>query len=193
MNIELMRLLHNIVRIGVVTEINIDTWEVRVQTGGLTTNWIRWNSGRAGKFRIWIPPSPGEQVLILCPGGNPETAVSAGSLYSNDNPPPGSLENEMVITAPDGAVFRYNAQESALTATGIKTATITAETRITLDTPRVECTQHLKAKTFELTEGGKMTGNITHTGGSLTSNGITVHSHVHGGVRSGGDTSGGPQ
>lgn len=55
MNIELMRLLENIVRIGVVTEINTDTWEVRVQTGGLTTNWIRWNSGRAGKFKIWIP------------------------------------------------------------------------------------------------------------------------------------------
>ena len=66
MNIELMRLLENIVRIGVVTEINTDTWEVRVQTGGLTTNWIRWNSGRAGKFKIWIPPSPDEQVFLLC-------------------------------------------------------------------------------------------------------------------------------
>ncbi|EHL6538958.1 phage baseplate assembly protein V [Escherichia coli] len=193
MNIELMRLLHNIVRIGVVTEINTDTWEVRVQSGGLTTNWIRWNCGRAGKFKIWIPPSPGEQVLLLCPGGTPETAVSAGSLYSKGNPPPGSLENEMVISAPDGAEFRYDAGKSELTAMGIKTARIIAETKITLDTPSVECTQHLKAKTFELTEGGKMTGNITHTGGSLTSNGITVHKHVHSGVRSGGDTSGGPQ
>ena len=158
MNIELMRLLENIVRIGVVTEINTDTWEVRVQTGG-----------------------------------NPETAVSAGSLYSNDNPPPGSLENEMVITAPDGAEFRYNAQESSLTARGIKTATITAETSITLDAPKVECTQLLKTKTFELTSGGTMKGNVKHSGGSLESNGITVHTHVHSGVKSGSDTSGGPQ
>ena len=193
MNIELMRLLENIVRIGVVTEINTDTWEVRVQTGGLTTNWIRWNSGRAGKFKIWIPPSPDEQVFLLCPGGNPETAVSAGSLYSNDNPPPGSLENEMVITAPDGAEFRYNAQESSLTARGIKTATITAETSITLDAPKVEWTQLLKTKTFELTSGGTMKGNVKHSGGSLESNGITVHTHVHSGVKSGSDTSGGPQ
>ncbi|HBN7270535.1 TPA: phage baseplate assembly protein V, partial [Escherichia coli] len=144
MNIELMRLLENIVRIGVVTEINTDTWEVRVQSGGLTTNWIRWNSGRAGKFKIWIPPSPGEQVLLLCPGGNPESAVSAGSLYGESNPPPGAREDEMVITSPDGAEFRYRAQESNLTAKGIKTATITAETSITLNTPEVECTQHLK-------------------------------------------------
>lgn len=193
MNAELVRLLHNIIRTGVITEINTDTWEVRVQSGGLTTNWIRWNSGRAGKFNIWIPPSPGEQVLLLCPGGNPETAVSAGSLYSNDNPPPGTLENEMVITTPDGAEFRYRAQESALTAKGIKTATITAETRITLDTPRVECTQHLKAKTLELTDGGTMKGNITHSGGNLSSNGITVHTHIHPGVRSGSSTTGGPQ
>ncbi|HAX1983184.1 TPA: phage baseplate assembly protein V [Escherichia coli] len=193
MNIELMRLLENIVRIGVVTEINTDTWEVRVQSGGLTTNWIRWNSGRAGKFKIWIPPSPGEQVLLLCPGGNPESAVSAGSLYGESNPPPGAREDEMVITSPDGAEFRYRAQESNLTAKGIKTATITAETSITLDTPEVECTQHLKTKTFELTDGGTMKGNVTHSGGNLSSNGITVHTHVHSGVKSGSDTSGGPQ
>lgn len=193
MNAELTRLLHNIIRTGVITEINTDTWEVRVQSGGLTTNWIRWNSGRAGKFNIWIPPSPGEQVIILCPGGNPETAISAGSLYSNDNPPPGTLENEMVITTPDGAEFRYRAQESDLTAKGIKTATITAETSITLDTPRVECTQHLKAKTLELTDGGTMKGNITHSGGNLSSNGVTVHTHIHPGVQSGSSTTGGPQ
>ena len=85
------------------------------------------------------------------------------------------------------------AQESSLTARGIKTATITAETSITLDAPKVECTQLLKTKTFELTSGGTMKGNVKHSGGSLESNGITVHTHVHSGVKSGSDTSGGPQ
>ncbi|MBB7084503.1 phage baseplate assembly protein V, partial [Escherichia coli] len=62
-----------------------------------------------------------------------------------------------------------------------------------LNTPEVECTQHLKTKTFELTDGGTMKGNVTHSGGNLSSNGITVHTHVHSGVKSGSDTSGGPQ
>ena len=32
---------------------------------------------------------------------------------------------------------------------------------------------------------GKMSGNITHSGGDFTSNGITVHTHKHGGVKGG--------
>ena len=77
--------------------------------------------------------------------------------------------------------------------TGIKTAHIQAETRVTLDTPEVECTEHLKTRTFELTHGGTMAGDVFHSDGVLQSNGITVHEHKHGGVQSGGSTTGGPQ
>jgi phage baseplate assembly protein gpV len=31
-----------------------------------------------------------------------------------------------------------------------------------------------------------MTGNITHSSGSLTSNGVVVHTHKHSGVQTGG-------
>ncbi|STL39930.1 baseplate assembly protein V [Escherichia coli] len=33
-----------------------------------------------------------------------------------------------------------------------------------------------------------MSGNITHSGGDFTSNGITVHTHKHGGVKGGSDS-----
>ena len=77
--------------------------------------------------------------------------------------------------------------------TGIKTAHIQAETRVTLDAPEVVCTEKLKARTFELTHGGAIAGDVIHSGGVLQSNGITVHEHKHGGVQSGGSTTGGPQ
>ncbi|HAE7582961.1 TPA_asm: phage baseplate assembly protein V, partial [Salmonella enterica subsp. houtenae serovar 44:z36[z38]:-] len=131
------------------------------------------------------PPAIGEQVLIACIGGNPETAMVIGSLYSNDNPAPGSSLKEMVITAPDGAVIRYDADAGALSATGMKTANLEASVSVTLKTPVVECTQHLKAATFEITQGGKMTGSVEHSGGSFTSNGVQVDNHGHGGVKPG--------
>ncbi len=31
-----------------------------------------------------------------------------------------------------------------------------------------------------------MTGNFTHTGGSITSNGVVIHTHTHGGTQRGG-------
>lgn len=186
MNAELIRLLENIIRTGVIFAVDEDKWCVRVRSGNLETGWLRWNTTRAGAFNIWIPPSVGEQVSIACIGGNPETAIILGSLYSNDHPAPGSSLKEIVITAPDGAVVRYDADASALEATGMKTAKIQAAVGVTLDTPVVECTKHLKTATFEVTKGGKMQGDIEHSGGKMTSNGVQVDDHGHGGVQRGG-------
>ncbi|MFX4310417.1 phage baseplate assembly protein V [Enterobacter sp. 63] len=193
MSAELIRLLENILRVGVVIDVDEESWRVRVQSGELQTDWLRWNTTRAGAFSIWVPPSAGEQVWLGCIGGNPETAVIIGSLYSNDYPAPGSSLKEIVLTAPDGALFRYDAEASALEAQGMKTAHIKTSVSVTLETPVVECTDHLKARTFELSEGGTMKGNVTHVGGSLSSNGVTVHSHVHGGVQGGSSNTGGPK
>ncbi|WP_179127324.1 phage baseplate assembly protein V [Salmonella enterica] len=172
-----MRLTGNIIRTGVVFATDASTGCVRVQSGELKTDWLRWNVTRTGAFKIWMPPAIGEQVLIACIGGNPETAMVIGSLYSNDNPAPGSSLKEIVI--------RYDADAGALSATGMKTANLEASVSVTLKTPVVECTQHLKAATFEITQGGKMTGSVEHSGGSFTSNGVQVDNHGHGGVKPG--------
>ncbi len=41
--------------------------------------------------------------------------------------------------------------------------------------------------------GTTISGNISHSGGELSSNGVTLHAHQHSGVKAGGDCSGGPQ
>ena len=187
MSAELIRLLENILRVGVVIAVDEESWRVRVQSGELQTDWLRWNTTRAGAFSIWVPPSVGEQVWLGCIGGNPETAVIIGSLYSSDNPAPGSSLKEIVLTAPDGASLRYDAEASALEAQGMKTAHIKASASVTLETPLVECTDHLKTRTFELTEGGTMKGDVTHSDGSLSSTGKVLHTHKHPGD-SGGTT-----
>lgn len=184
---ELIRLLENIGRTGTVTEIDEENWRVRVQSGGLETTWLRWNAQRAGAFKVWVPPSIGEQVWLLCLGGNTDTAIIGGSLYSDDNPAPGATRNEMVVTAPDGARFRYDAEAGALQVTGIKSAAIEASVIVTLDTPEVNCTNLLRAKNLDITEGGEMSGNFNHKGGKFISNGVQVDDHDHGNVERGGD------
>ncbi|HGU0762936.1 TPA: phage baseplate assembly protein V [Klebsiella pneumoniae] len=183
---ELLRLLENIARTGTVVEIDEEKWRVRVQSGGLETAWLRWNAQRAGAFKVWVPPSVGEQVWFLCLGGNTDVAFIGGSLYSDDNPAPGASRNEMVMTAPDGATFRYSAEAGALQVKGIKSAAVEASVKITLDTPEVECTNLLTTKSLNVTEGGEMRGDITHTGGAFTSNGVQVDDHNHGAVERGG-------
>ena len=73
---EIMRLITNLIRTGVVTEVDRENWLCRVKTGDLETNWINWLTLRAGKSRTWWKPSVGEQVVLFSLGGNLEAEKS---------------------------------------------------------------------------------------------------------------------
>ncbi|MCH4995354.1 phage baseplate assembly protein V [Pectobacterium carotovorum] len=199
---EIQRLLRNLIRVGVVTHVNTTDALCRVQTGGMTTGWLNWLTRRAGRSRDWWAPSIGEQVLLLSIGGELDTAFVLPGIYSDDNPAPSASADAYHVSFPDGAVIEYEPATGALTVSGVKTADITASesltatvplvtvkasTRITLDTPEVVCTNKLITGTLEVKQGGTMSGNIEHSGGSLSSNGKVLHTHRHPGD-SGGTT-----
>ncbi|MEL9319728.1 phage tail protein I [Escherichia coli] len=189
---ELARALRNMIRTGIIVETDLNAGRCRVQTGGMCTDWLQWLTHRAGRSRTWWAPSVGEQVLILSVGGELDTAFVLPGIYSGDNPAPSASADALHIRFPDGAVIEYEPETSALTVSGIKTASVTASdsvtatvpvvivkasTRITLDTPEVVCTNRLITGTLEVQKGGTMRGNIEHTGGELSSNGKVLHTH----------------
>ncbi|WP_145562776.1 phage baseplate assembly protein V [Yersinia canariae] len=198
----LKRLLANIIRIGIVSEVDLDNGLCRVKIGNLETDWLNWLTLRAGRVRFWSAPSVGEQVMVLSIGGELTTGFVLPAIFSDANPAPSQSADAIVITFPDGARFEYEPETSHLAVTGIKTAAInasesvnatapnincTASVKILLDTPGVECTNNLTTATLNVKKGGKMSGNITHTGGQFSSNGVVVDSHGHGAVQRGGD------
>ncbi|HED2524005.1 TPA: phage baseplate assembly protein V [Klebsiella aerogenes] len=197
---ELARAIRNLIRSGVVTEVDTVLGLCRVQSGGIQTTWLNWLTTRAGRSRTWWAPSLGEQVLLLAIGGERDTAFVLPGIFSDDNPAPSASADAWHVAFPDGAVIEYEPETSALTVSGIKTANVTAsgsitvtvpvvlvkaETRITLDTPEVVCTNKLTTGTLEVQKGGTMLGNIEHTGGRFTSNGVQADDHDHGGVKRG--------
>ncbi len=133
---ELLRLIRNIIRTGVVTAVKVGRG-CRVQTGDLVTDWLPVVTLRAGTARSSWMPSVGEQVVILSVGGELTTAVVFPGLFSDKyDEPTGSLTANHV-TYPDGAVIEYEPATGALTATGIKTALIDAADSITATSPVV--------------------------------------------------------
>ncbi|HFE8899913.1 TPA: phage baseplate assembly protein V [Escherichia coli] len=199
---ELARALRNMIRTGVIVEIDLDAGRCRVQTGGIQTDWLQWLTQRAGRSRTWWAPSVGEQVIILAVGGELDTAFVLPAIFSDDYSAPSASADALHIAFADGAVIEYEPETSALTVSGIKTADITAsesitatvpmvlvraDTRITLDTPEVVCTNKLITGSIEVHKGGTMKGNIEHSGGNLSSNGKVLHTHKHPGD-SGGET-----
>ncbi|EMK7761340.1 phage baseplate assembly protein V [Yersinia enterocolitica] len=198
----LKRLLANIIRIGIVSDIDLTNGLCRVRIGNLETDWLNWLTLRAGRVRFWSAPSQGEQVMVLSIGGELTTGFVLPAIFSDANSAPSQSADAMVITFPDGARFEYEPETSHLAVTGIATAVIdasdsvtvtapnitcTASVKITLNTPEVECTHNLTTATLDVKKGGTMGGDITHSGGQFSSNGVVVDKHNHGGVQRGGD------
>lgn len=205
---DIARAIRNLIRTGIVTDVDPVEGLCRVQTGGMQTTWLNWLTSRAGRSRVWWAPSVGEQVMILAIGGELDTAFVLPGIFSDDNPAPSASSDAFHVAFPDGAVIEYEPDGGSLTVSGIKTADVTAsdsitatvpvvlvkaETRITLDTPEVVCTNKLITGSLEVQKGGTMKGDIEHTGGKLTSNGVQVDDHDHGGVKRGDDRTEGTQ
>lgn len=182
MNANLINLLSKIddlIRIGTVTDVR--SGECRVETKGNHTNWRPYLVLRAGKTRRRMRPSVGEQVILFSLGGDLRNAFVLAGIYQDEHPEPladddnGDLDR---IEYPDGAVIEYNPSTGELTASGIKTASISATVAIKLLAPLVECSNLFKAKRIE-SETAKA-GNVE------------VTDHGHKAVQRGSDQSGGP-
>lgn len=190
---DLHRLIANMIRIGTVSAVR--SGACRVKTGEIETDWRPYLVPRSGATRRRARPTLGEQVLLLCMSGDLATAYVLPAVHQDAHPEPAASDDNPDldrIEYPDGAVLEYNPKTSALTASGIKTANITASTSVTLTTPLVECTRALKVGTTieagsTITAGGKVTAP------SATIGGIEVTTHKHGGVSTGSGQTGGPQ
>lgn len=189
---EILRLLSNLIRIGTVFAVDLGARpaKVRVSSGGLQTDWLQWREARAGSTTTWNPPTVGEQVVILCPGGEPAAGIVLAGLNSDDTPAPSDSPDEHVTLYPDGARIVYDHQAGALTATGIKSLTADVEGTSTITCPEITLDGNVTVTGLLSYQAGmsgrdgkgnttKITGNITHEDGNLSSNGVVVHSHRH--------------
>ena len=102
------RRLSNWVMLGQVAELDAKQARVRVQAGPILTAWLPFASSRAGPDRTWHAPEPGEQVVLVAPGGDLNQAVVVGSLYRQAHPPPADSADVSCTKWKDGAVMEYD-------------------------------------------------------------------------------------
>ncbi|PIJ42626.1 phage baseplate assembly protein V [Tatumella sp. OPLPL6] len=185
---ELLRLITNLIRTGIISEVDPDNWLCRVKVGELETNWINWLTFRAGKTRSWWCPSVGEQVVLLSLGGNLDTAFALPAIYSNQFPPPSNSLTAEVTEFEDGALFSYDPASGQLKVTGIKSLLVEASESLTYKTPQL----HIEAEQTRINSDVVINGTVTQGGGVMSSNGIVVDKHHHEQVKKGTDLSGEP-
>ncbi|MDQ8022186.1 MAG: phage baseplate assembly protein V [Moraxellaceae bacterium] len=207
---DLSRRLESLIRLGTIAEVDYELARCRVRSGELLTAGLPWLTLRAGETRTWCPPTVGEQVLLLCPSGEPAAGIVLTGLYSAAKEAPSEAPSAHVTSYPDGATISYDHASGALTATGIKSAVVVASesTHITCPTNTIEgdlivtgkaTVQGLFTYLAGMSGAGgagggrtQITGDFTHEDGALSSNGTVLDDHAHDNVVRGNEVSGKP-
>ncbi|WP_404473002.1 phage baseplate assembly protein V [Vreelandella venusta] len=183
---ELLRLIENLLRFGAIAEVDHGAPgerlpAVRVRSGALLTGWLPWAGGRAGTTRDWNPPTVGEQVMILSPGGDLANAVVMPSLFQLSAQPPSNDPSKISREFPDGGLFEYDHETQVFR--------INLPNRLEIVAPGG--TQWLG----DISHQGDMQreGSYAQEGGSHTHNGKNTGSdHKHGGIQPGPGNTGEP-
>ena len=217
MNIaDLIRRIENIVRPGVIAEVQHSPLRVRVASGGLTTTWLRVFVQRAGEDRTWDPPSVGEECVVFCPSGIPEQGFVLVGLNGDEFPAPDDSPDRHRRAYRDGAVIEYDTAAHALRAElpegGTFELIATGGSRI-VGPVRIEGPLHATEavstdSTLHAADAISTDATVDAVGAISTAAGITAAgalsaaaatiagkdfgTHTHGGVTSGNSSTGGP-
>lgn len=111
---ELQRKLANIVRIGIVKEIDYEKAKVRVKIGEFLTDFLPWITGRAGEDRSWFSPNIDEQVVVLSPLGELSLGVVLAGIYQQKYPAPENNEMINSLVFNDESKLSYNRENHHL-------------------------------------------------------------------------------
>ncbi|WCR59693.1 MAG: hypothetical protein PG978_001141 [Wolbachia endosymbiont of Ctenocephalides felis wCfeF] len=105
---ELQRKVANIIRIGVVKEVDYEKAKVRVKIGEFLTDYLPWITSKAGKDRDWSPPDIDEQVMVFSPLGELSLGVVLAGIYQEKYPAPENKKEINSIKFQDGTKFTYD-------------------------------------------------------------------------------------
>ncbi len=152
-------------------------------------------------------PLAGAEAILMCVGGNrdhPLIVAIDDRRYRKKDMQPG----EVALYTDEGDVIHFKRGRTIEITAGTKVKVtapdveVIAATKVTVTSPLVTMSGELQV-TGKITgtnglaisggAGAQVTGNITATGGNITADGIGLKTHVHGGVQTGGGTTGAPQ
>ncbi|GFN47422.1 phage baseplate assembly protein V [Candidatus Regiella insecticola] len=173
---ELEQRVANLIRVGVVEEVDCKRIRARVRLGKLlVTDWLPMPALRAGHVRIWAPLKKGEQVLIAAPSGELGLATIVGSYFHENSAAPSKDQDAVVLVWDNGDRIEYKPDHLTIQ---IKKG------EIILDAPDVTVTGKLTVQ-----KGAAIKGNVQVTGGNVTVSGdvvagllsvpVSLQTHVH--------------
>lgn len=117
---DLFRRVRDIIRRGVVAEVQLSPPRCRVSFGGdHKTGWLQWYTLATSERVDWSAPEVGDPVTVLSEGGNLRGGVVLTGLLVDDRGSPSSNPHEHVTAYRDGARQTYDTDTHTLTWQGV--------------------------------------------------------------------------
>ncbi len=158
---DLGRRLDQIISLGRIVQVYPETRQIQVAMGDITTGKLPWPAEVGQHYLRWRPLRAGTQVVLACPSGDLQQAQVVGMLYTDALTPDACDAHLDSITFNDGTQITYDSKQHALSVLCQKALHLQADTL------------HLQAKAITID------GPITHRGGDINSEGISVQTHTH--------------
>lgn len=159
---ELSALVHNMVRIGQIKQIDPRNALVRVQCGDNLSDWLPVPAAIGNNFIAWQPMRLGQTVTLVCPSGDLAQARIVGMGYTTDIPAFSQNPGKDIIQFNDSTRVEYDSGAQLLTLHSAKDIHISTANTMTLSASQM----NIRAP-------------ITQTGGDMTSDGISAQHHSH--------------
>ena len=105
---DLIQRLHNLIRIGTVTEANYSKRRLKILIGEITTGWLPWLTQKSFGNIKWNPPEVGEQVAVVSPSGDLRKGLVMPSIYQSSQAPNDASADLESTTYKDGAKISYD-------------------------------------------------------------------------------------
>jgi phage baseplate assembly protein V len=175
----------DMIRYGTV--VSVDGRRAVVQCGEVLSPPLQWLA-IAGAWLVWLPPSEGAQVTVLCPDGDITGGIILNGLYSDAINSPVTSLLAALLKAPDDATFVYDAAVHALTVTlpAGGTATLIAPGGFTFEGD-VTVTGDVAV------QGDISAAGTIHADEDVTAEDISLKDHLHGQVQTGTAKTGAPE
>lgn len=200
---DMQRRLANVVRVGVVASVDLPNARCRVTIGDLQTAPLPFITCKAGEDRTWHPPEVGEQVIVLAPSGELSAGFVLGGVYTTAYPAPSTSPEVAKMLFKDGSSATYDRALHSLTLdlpTSGSSLSVTVNGNVTISATgnalvEADGNATVSAGSVARIEAGSqiqmvapavsITSTVT-VSGDVTAGGISLQTHKHGGVQSGG-------
>lgn len=184
------RAIADLVREGVIDSVDLDAGKAVVRMGDILTPPVDWLMS-VGDTTLWLAPTVGQPVAVICPEGDIERAFIAGGLPSSQMAPL-FLGAQVAIRFKDGALIIYDPEAKALQLQLTGSAEIIAPDGVSIAAD-VAIEGDLSVTGDLSVEGaadakGKITSQDDVVGG-----GKSLKGHRHLGVQTGSGVTGAPQ